>query len=117
VFGLRLLPPADYSAYYLSYELFTKFWLIPYLLSPILFARRATGERDGAFARGAWLLTAAAGGAFLAAEAAVLRFVPALLGGLIGASFGTATLGFAAAVVVGSFVQLRVAQLQGAGHS
>jgi hypothetical protein len=117
VFGLRLLRPVDYSAYYLSYELFTKFWLIPYLLGPILFAREASGERAGAFARGAWLLTAAAGTAFVIAVAIVLRFVPGLLGRLIGGSFGAATLGFAAAVVVASFVQLRIAELQGAGHS
>ncbi len=66
VIGLRLLSPTDYGAYYLIYELLTKFWLIPFVLGPIVFARRASGEQSDSLVRGAWGLTAAAGAAFLA---------------------------------------------------
>ena len=117
VFGLRYLSPAAYGGYYLVYEIFSKFWLIPYVLSPILFARRASGDASDGFIRGAWGLTAVAGGGFLAATAGLLLLAPALLARVIGAAFGWPILVFAAAVVVSSFAQLRLAELQGAGRS
>jgi hypothetical protein len=121
LFGLRYLTPAAYGGYYVTYELFSKFWLIPYLLSPILFARRASGAFEGAgsdpFVGAAWALTAAAGAAFVALTAGLVTLAPALLRQVVGASFGWSTAGFAAAVVVCSFSQLRLAQLQGAGRS
>jgi len=117
VFGLRLLSPADYSGYYLTYEILSKFWLLPYLLGPIMFARQANGDDGRAFARGAWALTAASAVAFLAGVAGVMAFVPSLLVRVVGASFGVATLVFALGVAVSAFVQLHVAQLQGAGRA
>jgi hypothetical protein len=116
LFGLRYLTATAYGGYYLTYELFSKFWLIPYLLSPIQFARRVVGE-DRRFARGAWLLTAAAGAAFVLCAGGLLAFAPALLERVIGASFGVATMGFAAAVVISAFAQLHLARLQGSGRS
>ncbi len=116
VIGLRLLSPADYGAYYLIYELLTKFWLIPFVLGPILFARRASGDESDSLVRGAWGLTAAAGAAFLVVVGCVLIFAPGLLTRLVGASFGLAIFGFAMGVVVGSLVQLQIAHLQGAGR-
>lgn len=117
IFGLRYLAPAAYGGYYLVYEILSKFWLIPYVLSPILFARRAGGDASDGFIRGAWGLTAAAGSAFLAATAGLLLMAPALLARVIGVSFGWPILVFASAVVVSSFAQLRLAELQGAGLS
>ncbi len=117
VFGLRYLSPAAYAGYYLTFELFSKFWLIPYVIGPILFARQAAGERSGRFIGGAWAFTALAGLAFLIAAAALMRLAPGPLTRLTGISFGPATLVFAAGVVVGSFTQLRMAQIQGAGAS
>ena len=117
MFGLRYLAPAVYGGYYLTYELLTKFWLLPYVLSPILFAREAAGEDSRGFARGAWGLTAAAGAGFLVVVAGLLLITPGLFTRVIGASFGLATLGFAGAVVIGSFGQLRLARLQGSGRS
>jgi hypothetical protein len=121
LFGLRFLTPVAYGGYFLTYELFSKFWLIPYLLSPILFARAASGAPAGRgadrFAGVAWGVTAFAGSAFLAATAGLVTLAPAILRQVVGAGFGLATVGFAAAVVVNSFAQLRVAELQGAGRS
>lgn len=116
VIGLRLLSPTDYGAYYLIYELLTKFWLIPFVLGPIVFARRASGEQSDSLVRGAWGLTAAAGAAFLAVVGGGLILAPGLLARVVGASFGLATFGFAMGVVVGSLVQLQIAHLQGAGR-
>lgn len=116
VIGLRLLSPADYGAYYLIYELLTKFWLIPFVLGPILFARRAAGDESDSLVRGAWGLTAVAGAAVLTVVGGVLVVAPTLLAQLVGASFGMATFGFAMGVVVGSLVQLQIAHLQGAGR-
>jgi hypothetical protein len=117
LFGLRYLTPAAYSGYYLTYELFSRFWLLPYLLSPVLFARAAAGETGDRFPGAAWGLTALAGAVFLAATGGLVVLAPALLRQVVGVSFGPATLGFAAAVVVNSFSQLRLAELQGAGRS
>jgi hypothetical protein len=121
LFGLRFLSPAAYGGYYVAYELFSKFWLIPYLLSPILFARRASGAFDGRasdpFAGAAWAVTAAAGAAFVALTAGIVALAPALLRQWVGVSFGGTIVAFAAAVVVGSLGQLRLAELQGAGRS
>jgi hypothetical protein len=121
LFGLRYLSPIAYGGYYLTYELFSKFWLLPYLFAPILFARRAAGGarggdgRDG-FARAAWGLVALAGVAYLAATTGLVALAPGLLRRVAGVSFGPATLAFVAAVVLNSFSQLRVAELQGAGR-
>jgi hypothetical protein len=117
LFGLRYLSPAAYGAYFLTYELFSKFWLVPYLLSPILFARRAAGAADDGFAGFAWGVVAILGAAFLTVTAVLVTLAPSLLREVVGVSFGLATLAFAAAVVVNSFSQLRVAELQGEGRS
>lgn len=117
VFGLRFLDAAAYGGYFLIFELFSKFWLIPYVLAPIVFARQAAGQEAGAFLRGAWGFTAVAGAVFLAALAGWLWLAPATLARLVGAAFGPATLMFGAGVVIGSFVQLRIAALQGEGAS
>jgi hypothetical protein len=118
LFGLRYLPPVSYGGYYLTYELFSKFWLLPYLLSPILFARRAADSASAdPFVGAAWALTALAGAAFVAVTAGIVLLAPSLLRQVVGASFGLATVGFAAAVVVNSFSQLRLAELQGARRS
>ncbi len=126
VFGLRYLSPAAYGGYFLVYEALSKFWLIPYVLSPILFARRAAGAGDGsglaprgassdAFVRGAWAFTALAGLAYLAGTAGALWLAPGLVRRVLGPPLGAAPLAFAAAVVIGAFTQLRLAQIQGAG--
>ena len=94
---------------------FSRFWFIAYLLSPIIFARRAGGEDADGFIRGAWKLTAGAGTAFLTGVAGVLLLAPALAQRFIGLATPAPIMAFAAAVVIASFTQLRLAQLQGSG--
>jgi len=117
VLALRFLPATAFSGYLLLYETFSRFWLLPYLLTPILFARRASGQDTGSFVRGAWLVTLAAGGLFLLATGGVMAQAPRLARRFLGTSFGPATLAFALAVVIGAFTQLRIAELQAAGSA
>jgi len=117
VLALRYLAPGAYTAYFLLYEAFSRFWLLPYLLTPIIFARRAVGRAADAFVRRSWLLTATAGGLFVAAVGGTLAVAPDLLARFIGSPFPPAVLAFAAAVVIAGFTQLRIAELQGAGRA
>ena len=117
VFGLRFLGPADYGVYFLVYEVFSKFWLVPYVLTPIIFARQALGEDTRALLRGAWGLTAVAGLAFVAGAAgAMLAFPDLARTYLAGAPTGPVT-AFAGGIVLSAFSQLRLAQMQGEGAS
>ncbi len=113
--ALRLLPAATYGGYYLLYELFSRFWLIPYLITPILFARVVGGQDEAALIRGAWRLTAGAGALFVAGVAVITAFAPNLLGRWLGGELGMAPVAFAAAIVLAAFTQLRVVELQGRG--
>jgi hypothetical protein len=115
VLALRFLPATAFAGYTLVYELFTRFWLIPYLVTPILFARLAAGEASHDTVSRAWAATAALGAAFVAASIAVAVWAPALAGRVLGAPFGAAEVAFAVAVVTGAFTQLRIAQLQAVG--
>ncbi|MEO8926958.1 MAG: hypothetical protein ABI306_07320 [Caulobacteraceae bacterium] len=115
ILALRYLPAPTYASYFLLYELFSRFWLLPYLLTPILFARLASGRESTVFIRRAWLGTAAAGAAFVAAAAGAVFLTPALLDRFVGTAFGPPAIAFAAAVVIGALTQLRIAELQGRG--
>lgn len=114
--GLRYLAAADYAGYFLTYEVFSRFWLLPYLLSPILFARTARGLDSDRFAAGARAVTALAGAAFLLAVAAALVSLPGPVARLLGRPPSAALLAFASGVVVSAFVQLRMPTLQGHGR-
>ena len=115
VVALRWLPAANYSGYYLLYELFSRFWLLPYLITPILFARIAAGQSGGVFAAWSWRFTWFAGLAFVIGAAGVAFCAPGLLHGFLGVSFGPPTVAFAGAIAISALTQLRVAELQAAG--
>ncbi|MDQ2861375.1 MAG: hypothetical protein M3T55_11775 [Pseudomonadota bacterium] len=115
VLALRYLPAAAYASYYLLYEIFSRFWVAPYLLTPILFARLAGGRECGAFIRRAWVGTAAAGAVLVGAVAGLCVAAPALLSGFVGTSFALFPIAFAAAVALGALTQLRIAELQARG--
>lgn len=117
VVGLRFLGPGAWAGYYLVFEILTKFWFIPYMLSPIIFARRAAGERQDPLISRAWTLTALAGVAFLAVLAGTMALFPLQVARFVGFPFGWPVLAFAAAVVIASFTQLKIAALQGAGEA
>ncbi len=115
IVALRWLPTAGYSGYYLLYELFSRFWLLPYLITPILFARIAAGQGGGVFAAWSWRGTWIAGFAFVIGVAGVALGAPGLLHGFLGVNFGLPTVALAGAIAINALTQLRVAELQAAG--
>jgi hypothetical protein len=115
VLALRYLPATDYAGYLVVYEVFSRFWLIPYLVAPILFARLAAGDASRALVSRAWFATSVMGVLFVAAVSGVALSAPALAARLLGGSFGPPAIAFAAAVAVGALTQLRIAQMQGSG--
>jgi hypothetical protein len=115
ILGLRLLPADQYNAYFLAYEVLCRFWLITYLINPILFARLAARQSVAAFIRVAQFFVVVAGTLLVAALALAVAFAPALVDRLVGAQFGWGLVALALAVVITAFVQLRMAELQGGG--
>ncbi len=116
VLGLHFLPAAAWATYYLIYEAGSKFWFFPYLLGPIVFARRVAGAASAPFMRKAWRLTMGLGLAFLAGVAALLALPANLKAPIVGATPGLAILAFCAAVVLASFTQIRISELQARGQ-
>jgi hypothetical protein len=117
VFGLRYLPAGAYGAYYLTFEALSRFWLIPYLLTPVLFARRVGGQEASRLTSWAWALTALAGAGLVAVVAVVVSAAPDFLQLAVGARLGAPTVALAVAVVLASLAQLKITELQAAGRS
>ena len=117
VFGLRYLSAEAWAGYYLLYEVFSKFWFLPYLLGPIVFARRLADGPGSRFGRAAGRLIGAVGLLFVAAVVGAIALAPRLPIAGLHLVLGAPTVAFAAAVVTASFTQVRIAQLQGAGAS
>jgi hypothetical protein len=117
ILGLRLLPAADYNLYFLTYEGLMRFWLVPYLLTPILFARTVGGLPSVGLARGAWAVTALGGAAMIGALGLAMVSVPGLLAVVLGGRLPVSALLFAAGVVLLAMTQIRLTQLQAAGRS
>jgi len=115
-FALHDLPAAALGGYYVTFEILSRFWLLPYLLVPILFARRVKGEVSGGFLRAAWIITAIIGAAFISVLIVLMITRPAFVVALTGRRIEVATLALAAAILISSFSQLRIAELQAAGQ-
>lgn len=117
VFGLRFLPAADYSVYFLTFEGLMRFWLIPYLLTPIIFARSVGGLPSQGLIRRATSLILLAGVLLVAALAAAMALIPGVVAQVVGHRLPVTALLFAVGVVVLALVQIRLTQLQAAGLS
>ncbi|HEY5070696.1 MAG TPA: hypothetical protein VII63_01570 [Caulobacteraceae bacterium] len=115
ILGLHYLPAATYASYFLLYELFSKFWVLPYVMNPILFARLLAGQESRAFIAGGRLLILAAGIGLILVLGAGFVFVPASLHRLLGDAFGPEIFAFAAAIILSAFTQLWMAYLTGSG--
>ena len=115
VFALRYLAASTFAGYLIVYELFSRFWLIPYLVAPVLFARLAAGGDSRALISRAGFATATLGVLFVCAVASAAFSGLAGAAGLLGISFLPPVIAFAAAVALGALTQLRIAQMQGSG--
>jgi len=114
--AFRFLEPATLSAYYLIYEVLTKFWILPYLLAPIIFARRAAASGPDRLLATSLRFTALAGAVFMAAAAGLL-VAPDWVARVVGVEVGPPVLLFAFAIVLNSGVQLLNSELQARGRS
>ncbi len=113
--AFRMLSPEQANAYVLVYEILTKFWLLPYLMVPIIFVSSRRDAQSHRFVKMSYLLIGFAAVPFLL-FAAALPLLP--LAVMRAAAFDASTiLVFAAAVVVNSFSMLMSGQLQGAGNT
>jgi hypothetical protein len=120
LFGLRYLSADAWAGYFALYEVFSKFWFIPYVVTPIVFARAAAGLDSDRVGRLAWRLTTAAGAVFVGGLAVILLVAPGLPERLLGERLDAgipplALVAFAAAVAIGALAQIRIAELQGRG--
>lgn len=119
-FGLRYLTPEAWAGYFALYEVFSKFWFIPYVVTPILFTRTAGGRGSRSLARWALVLTTAGGVLFVGGIVASLMIQPAAPALLLGKRLSEhipnpAIVAFAIAVALNSLAQIRIAELQGRG--
>jgi O-antigen/teichoic acid export membrane protein len=118
VIGLRILAPAAYGAYYITYETLSRFWVIPFLFAPIIYARSVGTDRGGRrVAQAAWLITAVAGVGMVAGLAFIFAAFPRLIPSLTGADLRAPSLVLAIAVVISAFAQIRLTELQAAGRA
>ncbi len=115
VIGLRYLPAADYAAYYLLFETLTRFWLVPFMLNPIVFARRAAGQPSSLLIRRAWQFLLLAGAGFLAVVTVAALLLSGPIRQFLGLDFGLLVVPFTLAVVINGFAQLRITELQAGG--
>jgi hypothetical protein len=117
IFGLRYLPAMAFSAYYISFEGLARFWLLSFLIAPIVFARGVNGQGSAGLVRAAFALIVLAGAGLLAAIAVVMIAAPALVTAVVGVRLPLPTLALGLAVVAGAAIQLRQIQLQAAGRT
>lgn len=115
--ALRSLTPTIANSYYLTGEVLTKFWLIPYVFCPILFARRAASADADRLYKAAIGLTAIFGTGFLLVVAGAYLFTSGLVSKILGADPGWGVVVFAISIVLASFTQLILADRQGRGEA
>ena len=111
---LRFLPPHVSGDYFLWFELISKFWILPYVACPIVFARRLRGDLPDRALLGLIGLALAGGAAMLVG----IPLVVALFGHLLPRPFNSVSLPvmiFAAGVALSAVAQLTGADLQGRG--
>lgn len=115
IVAFRMLEAEFSNAYVVIYELLTKFWLLPYLLAPLIFVKTAQGTGSARFSRKAHLAIVALGIPFIAVSAALPQLSIPLVPHIAASSLSLAI--FALAIVIASFNQLIAGQLQGQGNT
>ncbi len=120
VLGLRFLSPDAWAGYFALYEVLSKFWFIPYVATPVIFARAAVGRDARAVTRAAVGFTVTSGVILTVGVGVVLWLAPGVPRAILGSRLGGAIpdyaiIAFAAAVALNSLAQIRIAELQGRG--
>lgn len=115
---LRYMPPVESAAYLVLYELITKYWLLPYLLAPIMFARRASDVAPDRFRQQSEAILIAGGIALVVSAAVAVTSFPVAIEKFLGSlvSHELVVL-MAIAVAINSMAQLLTLDLQGLGRA
>lgn len=117
IIALRLLSPADYNAYFIIFEITTKLWLLPYIFAPILFARHASGNINRRLTIVIHTVVGVTGAAYGLAIVLAASLAPRSFQAVTGLErapvFALAV--FAAGIVISSFCQLNLVDLQARG--
>lgn len=111
--AFRFLDAPAANAYVLLYEVLSKFWLLPYLLAPVVFVKAAQGGIAIRFTIQSHLLIAVAGLPFVLVAAAIPSIPFDALQSINFTRWGLIL--FAGAIVLASFNQILVAELQASG--
>jgi len=112
------LPAAEASSFFIISELLTKFWLLPYVLGPIVFAKWATGADGSSFTRGAHVIIVTAGVTFVTIVAFAVYLYPHYIRIILGEAFDVyGIVLFSMAIVIVSTSQIYLAELQGRGRA
>lgn len=115
---LRFLSPEKSATYIVLFEFISKYWLLAYLLSPIMFARRAADTRPDQFRQISQLILIAGGVVLVAGAVLVPSLLPALATKLLGTPPPKAIITLLAiAVAINSFSMLLTSDLQGRGEA
>ncbi len=116
ILAFRYLPAAEASSFFVISELLTKFWLLPYVLGPIVFAKWATGADGKSFTRGAHNIIVAVGVTFVTIVAFAVYIYPHYIRNILGEAFDVyGIVLFSMAIVIVSSSQILAAELQGRG--
>jgi O-antigen/teichoic acid export membrane protein len=110
------LAPQVFATYFLLYEPLVRFWVIPYLLDPIIFARRAARLPTGDLLLAAWALVATGFAGLLGVVWFAMTFLPRLTESYLGGHVGFLIYPLAVGIGLNGFSQIAMSQLQSAGR-
>ena len=118
IVALRYLDVSDANGYYITYEILSKFWLVSYLLAPVVFSKRARYKDHSRFVVFAAFVISGIGIVFVATVALVSTFWPQLMAYIAnGVKANSGVSLFAGAIVLNSLSMILNADLQGMGRT
>lgn len=114
IIAFGCLGASEANVYYITYEILSKFWLIPYLFVPIVFASRVRNKRESSTVRLAVTGITGFGIVFVGSVTLITVFSPNLIGWVNSAALSNeGVILFAGAIVLTSFSMVLNADLQG----
>lgn len=118
IFAFQFLTPKDVSLYVLVYEIFSKLWLLPYVIAPMIFAEFAAARDGRRLLRIGVTMVTIMGVTALLVTALALGWADTLINNFLGvAPQFWPTLAFVLAVATAALTQLLLAALQGVGQT
>ena len=115
IIALNVLSPLSASSYFAVFEVLSKFWLLPYIISPIVYSKTATKKAISGYLRDALFLIAITGLLYIflsVAASAVLRhmFLPLQRIEILSIFL------MSTAIVISSFTQIILSYVQALGR-